>query len=51
MHIVIVGDEVGRADGLQRELNQALADFGLSWDVRLQGPGETVFLDFEGASK
>ena len=24
------------------------ADGGLSWDVRLQGDGETVFLDFEG---
>ncbi|WP_144629376.1 MULTISPECIES: protocatechuate 3,4-dioxygenase subunit alpha [Arthrobacter] len=26
------------------------ADGGLSWDVRLQGDGETVFLDFEGTS-
>ncbi len=24
------------------------ADGGLTWDVRLQGEGETVFLDFEG---
>jgi protocatechuate 3,4-dioxygenase alpha subunit len=24
------------------------ADGGLTWDVRLQGVGETVFLDFEG---
>ncbi|QCB96111.1 protocatechuate 3,4-dioxygenase subunit alpha [Arthrobacter sp. PAMC25564] len=24
------------------------ADGGLSWDIRLQGEGETVFLDFEG---
>lgn len=24
-------------------------DGGLTWDVRLQGEGETVFLDFEGA--
>ena len=38
MHIVIVGDEVGRADALQRELSQALADFGLSWDVRWVAP-------------
>ena len=30
------------------------ADGGLTWDVRLQGDGETVFLDFsdaEGAAK
>ena len=27
------------------------ADGGLTWDLRLQGEGETVFLDFEGASK
>ena len=26
-------------------------DGGLTWDLRLQGDGETVFLDFEGASK
>jgi protocatechuate 3,4-dioxygenase alpha subunit len=26
------------------------ADGGLTWDIRLQGEGETVFLDFEGAS-
>jgi protocatechuate 3,4-dioxygenase alpha subunit len=26
------------------------ADGGLIWDIRLQGEGETVFLDFEGAS-
>ena len=25
------------------------ADGGLTWDIRLQGDGETVFLDFEGA--
>ena len=25
-------------------------DGGLTWDVRLQGEGETVFLDFEGAA-
>ena len=25
-------------------------DGGLSWDIRLQGEGETVFLDFEGPS-
>ena len=25
-------------------------DGGLSWDIRLQGDGETVFLDFDGAS-
>ena len=24
------------------------ADGGLTWDIRLQGEGETVFLDFEG---
>src|SRR5690606_4755653 len=40
VHIVIVGDEVGRADGLQRELDQALADFGLSWDVRWVAPDD-----------
>jgi protocatechuate 3,4-dioxygenase alpha subunit len=27
------------------------ADGGLTWDLRLQGEGETVFLNFEGASK
>lgn len=27
------------------------ADGGLTWDIRLQGEGETVFLDFEGASQ
>jgi protocatechuate 3,4-dioxygenase alpha subunit len=26
-------------------------DGGLTWDVRLQGEGETVFLDFEGTAK
>ena len=26
-------------------------DGGLTWDIRLQGDGETVFLDFEGATK
>ncbi len=26
------------------------ADGGLGWDVRLQGEGETVFLDFEGTA-
>jgi protocatechuate 3,4-dioxygenase alpha subunit len=25
-------------------------DGGLTWDVRLQGEGETVFLDFDGGS-
>ncbi len=25
------------------------ADGGLTWDIRLQGEGETVFLDFEGS--
>ena len=24
-------------------------DGGLTWDIRLQGDGETVFLDFSGA--
>ncbi|MCX2750128.1 protocatechuate 3,4-dioxygenase subunit alpha [Arthrobacter sp. MI7-26] len=27
------------------------ADGGLTWDLRLQGGNETVFLDFEGASR
>jgi protocatechuate 3,4-dioxygenase, alpha subunit len=27
------------------------ADGGLTWDLRLQGENETVFLDFEGASQ
>ncbi|BAS15319.1 protocatechuate 3,4-dioxygenase alpha chain [Arthrobacter sp. Hiyo8] len=27
------------------------ADGGLTWDLRLQGRNETVFLDFEGASQ
>jgi protocatechuate 3,4-dioxygenase alpha subunit len=26
------------------------ADGGLTWDIRLQGDGETVFLDFEGTA-
>lgn len=34
MHIVIVGDEGGRTGDVALELNQALADFGLGWDVR-----------------
>ena len=27
------------------------ADGGLTWDIRLQGDGETVFLDFEGGAE
>ena len=37
MNIVIVGDEAARAGEL--ELGQALADFGLDWNVRWIEPG------------
>ena len=45
MHIVIVGDEAGRAAGMELELNQALADFGLAWDVRWTGSADAVLAD------
>lgn len=44
MHIVIVGDDVGP----QGELEQALADFGLAWDVcRLVDPDAALALPTE----
>jgi protocatechuate 3,4-dioxygenase alpha subunit len=51
-------EEALAADPLLRSLEPARrrtliarrdADGGLTWDIRLQGEGETVFLDFEGS--